>query len=162
VLEHVSSIEKAVESFTLLLKPGGYVLSTMGNRYFPEMMLHEPHYHLPGMTLLSRSIAEIYHNALFEGNYDVYDWKTRRELEAVFQDYGIEVRSVDVPPRPGILKEVKSSIKRLRQASYPSGEIRLQVMHALDDVESLTKTIENPDDFFGTAVFTIFGRLTCE
>jgi len=162
VLEHLPSIEKAVESFTLLLKPGGYVLSTMGNRYFPEMMLHEPHYHLPGMTLLSRSTAEIYYNALFAGIYDVYDWKTRRELEAVFQDYGIEVRSGDVPPRPGILKEVKSAIKRLRQASYPNEEIRLQVMHALDDVESLTKTVENPDDFFGTAVLTIFGRLTCE
>ena len=160
VLEHLRSIEKAVESFTLLLKPGGYVLSTMGNRYFPEMMLHEPHYHLPGMTLLSRSTAELYYNALYSGNYDVYDWKTRGELEAIFQKYGIEVRSVDVPLRPGILKEVKSAIKRLRRASYPNEEIKLQVMHALDDVESLTRTVEDPDDFFGTAVFTILGRLT--
>jgi len=162
VLEHLSSIEKAIESFTSLLKPGGYVLATMGNRYFPEMMLHEPHYHLPAMTVLPRSTAEVYHNSLLSGKYDVYDWKTRRELEAVFQNYGIEVRSADVPPRPEIVQEVRTAINRLRQASYPSEEIRSQVLQALDNVEVLSKTVENPDDFFGTAVFTIFGRLTYE
>ena len=43
VLEHVRSVPKAISAFAYLLKPGGYVVATMGNKFFPEYLLREPH-----------------------------------------------------------------------------------------------------------------------
>lgn len=159
VLEHVPSVKQTVAAFTLLLRPKGYVIATMPNRYYPDNMLHEPHYHLPAMTILSRLTAETYHHAMLPGDYEVYEWLTRNELVEIFQKYHFKIKHEIIPSRPEIIGVVTEAINSLRITSYPNEKIRGEVLKTLDHVESLTKLVENPDDFFGSSTFTIFGFL---
>lgn len=159
VLEHVPSIDGVASAFAQLVKPGGVVLVTVGNRFHPEMMLNEPHYGLPGMTLLPRSCAENYCRISRNEDYDVHHWPTRFELETIFEAKGFVVQKEVVPPRPEIVTKLNHAISVLRETEYPSASIQSEVLSALGSLEAFKNEVRNPEDFFGSPIITIFARM---
>ena len=152
------SIAGAVAAFDKLIKPGGVVLVTVGNRFNPGMLLCEPHYGLPGMTLLPRAFAENYCLLSQHANYDVHHWPTRRELENLFSAKGFVVQPEIIPSRPNVLAELDDAVSALRQTVYPTDVIRREVLSSLEMLEAFRFEIQSPEDFFGLPIITVIAK----
>jgi SAM-dependent methyltransferase len=63
VYEHVSDAYILISEIFRVLKPGGVVYFSAGNR----IMLNEPHYNLPFLSLIPRPLAHIYINLTGKG-----------------------------------------------------------------------------------------------
>lgn len=65
IYEHVPDSQTMVKEIFRILKPGGICYFAAGNR----VRLMEPHYRLPFLSLLPRSLAHIYMKISRKGNY---------------------------------------------------------------------------------------------
>ncbi|MCH8843327.1 MAG: class I SAM-dependent methyltransferase [SAR324 cluster bacterium] len=86
VLEHINPAKFALSKAIKSLKKNGVIYAYQGNSYSPAMVLNEPHYGLPLLTLLPRSIVV---NILMrsgriqqESNYVVNSWPRLSEIDA--------------------------------------------------------------------------------
>ena len=159
VLEHVPDIPKAIQGMAQLLKPGGYAVITVGNRYWTGHMLQDPHYNLPGITLLPPREAKAYFDAAHGGQYDVVDWPTRQDVQDYLDAAKLHFRPELVPEYPNLRQQVKATLGQLRVAKYPSEEVREQVCQAVDELERAAEDRDDYSDFFGTPMFTFIARL---
>lgn len=159
VLEHVPGIPEATKAIAELLRPGGYAVITIGNRYWVGHMLHDPHYDLPGITLLPPDRAKAYYDLARGGTYDVADWALRAEIESSLKAANLLLRPERVPRRPGLEHEVQDAFAEIRAASYPSEAIRDDVLRAVDELERTALNRPDFSDFFGTPMFTFIARL---
>ncbi|MBL4890211.1 MAG: class I SAM-dependent methyltransferase [Candidatus Lindowbacteria bacterium] len=147
VIEHLPTPDKAIANFSQLLRPGGRVILTIANRYYPDIMLCEPHYGLPGMTLLERDDAKIYHDLVRDSEYDVFNWFTRNALEKLFRRHGFEVIPEAQIKARHIRSEVFNALKALWFADYPSASIRNKVRRSVCRVGILNACVRNATDF---------------
>jgi len=65
IYEHVPNAERMMQEIRRVLKPGGICYFAAGNR----LSLMEPHYGLPFLSILPRSLAHIYMNVTGKGNF---------------------------------------------------------------------------------------------
>lgn len=65
VYEHVPNAKNLISEIFRVLKPGGFVYFSAGNR----IMLNEPHYNLPFLSILPRPIAHLYVRVCGKGDY---------------------------------------------------------------------------------------------
>lgn len=65
VYEHVADADKLIAEIFRILKPGGVVYFAAGNR----IMLNEPHYNLPLLSVLPRPLAHWYVKAAGRGSF---------------------------------------------------------------------------------------------
>jgi SAM-dependent methyltransferase len=96
VLEHVPGWPRVIERIDKALAPGGAAFVSIHNAQHPASVLSEPHYGLPGLTLLphdkARACWEQVRGAL--GNtldYEVYEWPSHASLRAAAQGLGLTV-----------------------------------------------------------------------
>jgi 2-polyprenyl-3-methyl-5-hydroxy-6-metoxy-1,4-benzoquinol methylase len=96
VLEHVPGWPRAIERIAKALTPAGAAFVSIHNGRHPASVLSEPHYGVPGLTLLphdeARACWELVRGAL--GNtldYEVYEWPTYADLRALAQGLGLAV-----------------------------------------------------------------------
>jgi len=162
VIEHVPSPENAIASMARLLRPGGVIIITVANRYFPPHMLCEPHYGMPGMILLPQDTARAYFYAARSQSesreYEVYDWPTYESLARLFAENGFRVIPQAVSERPEIRSEVRSAVAVLRSTAYPEHYIRDQIYQALDHIESIIDRVSEPSRLFGVMHHTIVAQ----
>jgi len=65
VYEHVPDAQRMFDEIWRVLKPGGFCYFSGNNR----LMLMEPHYHLPFLSLLPRPLAHLYMRITGKGDY---------------------------------------------------------------------------------------------
>jgi ubiquinone/menaquinone biosynthesis C-methylase UbiE len=65
VYEHVPNADQMMAEIYRVLKPGGVCYFAAGNK----IMLIEPHYNLPFLSLLPKPLADLYIKASGKGNY---------------------------------------------------------------------------------------------
>jgi len=65
VYEHVADADKMMSEIFRVLKPGGKVYFAAGNR----IMLNEPHYNLPFLSLIPRRLAHLYVKLMGKGDF---------------------------------------------------------------------------------------------
>lgn len=75
VIEHVEDPIHAIFNISNLLREGGILYMEIPNGCFAGFLKEDGHFRLPGITLLSRSKAEKYYSAFFDGNYSVGHYK---------------------------------------------------------------------------------------
>jgi 2-polyprenyl-3-methyl-5-hydroxy-6-metoxy-1,4-benzoquinol methylase len=132
VLEHVSDLQTAIGNLCRLLKntPEAFVYVKLRNYQHPENVLHEPHYDLPGMVLLPPEWAHKYFDYCQADrglHYEVNEWKSFFEYQALFQSFAKECSfGESVNPEPSLIPEIE------RQAKVLVTEFdRFQETHAL-------------------------------
>ena len=94
-----------------------------------------------------------------DGEYDVYEWVTRAELESIFLSSGFVIVPENAPDLDSrsVLAKVQIAITSVKEASYPTNQVRKEVLTALNHVEVLANTLDNPAAFFEPANFMIHG-----
>lgn len=102
VLEHVHDPALAIENLCSLLnkKEGAFAYINIGNFQHPSLVLNEPHYGFPGMTILPYEVALKYFELCrFKPihNYDVYYWKTFEEYKNMFKSHGYQCTLINPP-----------------------------------------------------------------
>jgi len=93
VLEHVPGWARVVERIAKALAPAGAAFISLHNSRHPTTILSEPHYGIPGLSLLPFSEAAplwarvrgALGNAL---DYDVYEWPSYTELATIARSLG--------------------------------------------------------------------------
>ncbi|HQG45816.1 MAG TPA: methyltransferase domain-containing protein, partial [bacterium] len=99
VLEHLADPNRVLQQISRALKPGGLLLVATPNRYAPSNALCDPHYGLPGLSLLPRrAIARIIAGWLRWLPADKPDFPQLLSLAAVdrlFRDSGFSWRFVN-------------------------------------------------------------------
>jgi 2-polyprenyl-3-methyl-5-hydroxy-6-metoxy-1,4-benzoquinol methylase len=93
VLEHVSNPDVTIRKICLLMKdlPRAFAFVKIWNYQYPKTVLHEPHYDLPGLTLLPYELAKDYylHCRKDSGiDYEVYHWHDHDYYQARFTASG--------------------------------------------------------------------------
>jgi 2-polyprenyl-3-methyl-5-hydroxy-6-metoxy-1,4-benzoquinol methylase len=94
VLEHVLDLRETIRKLSVLLRPGGVIYVQVGNKYSPDQLLADHHYHLAGITLLSRAQAIEYYKAatgLEEKIYGVGYWRTEDFYRRMFARFGVRL-----------------------------------------------------------------------
>lgn len=159
VLEHVPSIEGTIAVARSKLRKGGKIIIKSGNPFFPNFMLREPHYSLPGMILLDREAAAEYHAAHFDGGYDdVFYWMCKTEVEDLLNRSGFRSR-----PRRD---ETHVSLDRFDEVvsilecgtEYPSASIRQKVLNATKLLKVMRATAADPEQLFCVMNFVAVGE----
>jgi SAM-dependent methyltransferase len=158
LLEHVPSVDDLLGTVRSLLKPGGTTVIRIGNPYNPELLLREPHYGLPGMTLLDREAALEYFRSQATGEYEVYDWLCRSEVEALLRSIGFEVQPIPQERTHPISEFDRVSEQLLNSTTYPTPAIAAQVRRELRLLRILRDHLADPGDFFGPMIHTIMGK----
>ena len=94
VLEHVPGWTRVIERLGQALAPAGAAFVTLHNARHPASVLSEPHYGVPGLSLLPSSDAAVLWARAREAlgstlDYDVYEWPSYAELEAIARRLGL-------------------------------------------------------------------------
>lgn len=159
VTEHVPSVAELVAVVRPLVKPGGVVVIRAGNPFNPGLLLSEPHYGLPGMTVLSRASALRYFCARMSGDYEVFEWLQRAELEATLRRAGFTIEAA-ADERTHPASEFDRVAKVLtEETTYPDAGIEAEVKQAIRYLRLLRVHAPDPEAFFGVQIFTIVARL---
>lgn len=157
VLEHVPSIKETIVVARNLLNQNGIIVIKSGNPYHWEFMLREPHYNAPGMTLLSTTTAIEYHAALFQGEYEVFEWLSRPEIEAKLNKAGFDVEP-DHDEIDSSIEQFDSALDQLESKKYPTERIGDQVRHAVKFLRTMRSVSANADRMFCVMNYTIIAR----
>lgn len=101
VLEHVKEPELAIKNICSLLsrERKSFAFVQVGNYKHPAMVLNEPHYGFPGMTLLPYEAAlRYFNNCRLKQNqsYGVYYWKTFSEYKKIIESFGFACKLMTV------------------------------------------------------------------
>jgi cyclopropane fatty-acyl-phospholipid synthase-like methyltransferase len=161
VLEHVPSIDGVISMARTKLKKGGKMVIKSGNPYNPQFMLSEPHYGLPGMTLLDRKTAAEYFSYSHAGDYDdVFFWLTKPEVELILKKYGFKIIS-QKDATDFTLKEFDEAINLLESYTvYPSENIRQQVVNAIKFLKLMRMTSIDQEQIFCVMNFQLVAELS--
>lgn len=60
VIEHVDSFERLAKSHARLLKSEGVLFINPPNRYSLRNLVRDPHFHMPGVSIMNRKMMELY------------------------------------------------------------------------------------------------------
>lgn len=158
LLEHVPSIDRSLEVARSLLKPGAKIIIRSGNPFNPEFLLREPHYGVPGMTLLSRHSALEYLAQTRGGEYEVYEWLCRTEIEERLKNAGFAIgTNSDEMTHP--LADFDRVVKQLEEEfSYPTAAIKEEVLQGVKFLKILRNSIPNNEKFFGIMNYNIVAK----
>lgn len=93
VLEHVDDLKLTVENICALMEAdsNAFAFLSLRNSRHPPNVLHEPHYDIPGLTLLDYETARSYFAACNPGvnlDYEVRHWKSFWNYRDLFQSFG--------------------------------------------------------------------------
>ncbi|WP_185731565.1 class I SAM-dependent methyltransferase [Burkholderia glumae] len=154
VLEHVPSITETIAVARGLLHSNGIIVIKSGNPYHWEFMLREPHYNAPGMTLLSTATATEYHAALFQGEYEVFEWLSRPEIEAILNKTGFDV-DPDHDEIDSSIEQFESALVQLEAEGYPTKSIGDQVRHAVKFLRTMRSVSADAERMFCVMNYTI-------
>lgn len=158
LLEHVPSIDGLFGVVRSLLKTGGIAVIRAGNPFNPELLLREPHYGLPGMTLLARDLALEYFRSCASGEYEVFEWLGRSEIEARLRAAGFAVEAVP-QERTHPLSDFDRVAAQLMDATdYPSPRIAAEIRQRIRLLQHLREETASAADHFGVMIHTILGR----
>lgn len=159
VLEHVPTIDGTLHVARRALRDGGKVIIRSGNPYCSEFILREPHYGLPGMILLDRDAATQYHAAHFSGEYEVFEWLSKWEIEERLLDARFK-------PLP-IEDEIEYPLSLFEEAmdvvvsnNYPTPEIAGRVLTAVKLLRNMRHSAADPEALFGVLNHTIVATAT--
>ena len=83
IYEHVADARRLITQVYRVLKPGGICYFAAGNR----ITLREPHYQLPLLSILPKSLSHIYLRFSGKGNYYFETLLTYRELQRLVQGF---------------------------------------------------------------------------
>jgi len=92
VIEHVEDQSIAIRHIAQLLGPRGVVYLQVGNKFSPEQLAGDHHYHLPGITMLSRGQAIEYFSTRLKqpaSAYSVGHWREEKYYRHVFRRAGV-------------------------------------------------------------------------
>ena len=111
------------------------------------------------MTLLTRSTAQEYLAQVQGGEYEVYEWLCRPEIEERLRDAGFSV-SPDRDELTHPLSDVDRVIEHLEQQGlYPTPRVRDEVLQGVKFLKILRTRARKPEHFFGTMTYTIVGEV---
>jgi 2-polyprenyl-3-methyl-5-hydroxy-6-metoxy-1,4-benzoquinol methylase len=158
LLEHVPSIRDVLAVARSLVRAGGILVIRSGNPFNPELLLREPHYGLPGMTILPRATALEYFRACRTGEYEVFEWLHRLDIEDHLRAAGFSVEEVPQERSHPISDFDRIAAQLIDATDYPDERIAAEVRHALRVLRLLRLRAPDAEDFFGTLCFTIVGR----
>ena len=140
VLEHVESPKQAIKQICRLLKndPGAFAFIKVGNSQNIENVIHEPHYDLPGMSLLPHELAKTYYadcNTDDALEYEVYHWLSFYEYKNMFESFGKKCELYDkfVPDLSGMIHIEKES-KRIPLAFREFSEKHHLDFHLCEEI----------------------------
>ena len=115
VIEHVTNPQICAKEISRVLKNAGFLYIAAPNPISPRYLLCDPHYNLPLITILPRSIAKIYAKVLRRiENYGVNKLPTYPFLINIFKNTGIDLfyLNKDVFDKLRIPMTIKSKIKK--------------------------------------------------
>ncbi len=159
VVEHVPSVGDLVGVVRPLLKAGGVAVIRAGTPFNPEMLLREPHYGLPAMTVLSRTTALRYFGACRTGAYEVFEWLYRTEIEARLRRAGFAVEAAPQERTHSASEFDRIAALLTMETTYPDPEIEAEAKRAIRFLRLLRENALDPDELFGVMNFTIVGRV---
>ncbi len=119
VLEHVEDPMLAVKNICHLLKNNNDAFAYIKLRNFqhPENIIHEPHYDLPGMCLLSHDLAKKYYSLCKKDNnleYEVYQWMTFYDYQKMFKSFGINCKFFSkINPEISAINHIEKEAQRI-------------------------------------------------
>ncbi|QFU74692.1 class I SAM-dependent methyltransferase [Halioglobus maricola] len=96
VYEHVPDAAQMFSEICRVLKPGGFCYFSGNNR----VMLMEPHYRLPFLSLLPRPLAHLYMRMAGKGRYYHEKHLSYRDLKTLMADFELEDYSARIIESP--------------------------------------------------------------
>ncbi len=128
VYEHVPDAKKMFDEIFRVLKPGGFCYFSGNNR----MMIIEPHYRLPFLSLLPRPLAHLYIRLAGRGNYyhekHVTYWALQKLCEA-FDIFDYSARVITDPDKFGISYLLEKGTLKWRAAKFFARHIKWATPH---------------------------------
>ena len=93
LIEHVPEPQRLMEDCNRVLKKGGILYLQTPNRMSPYEIIHDSHYGLFGVSLMSYSVAKWYVTKVRKvvQNYEVYKLLSYRCLEGLFKRFDFKV-----------------------------------------------------------------------
>jgi 2-polyprenyl-3-methyl-5-hydroxy-6-metoxy-1,4-benzoquinol methylase len=158
LLEHVPSVSSLLAVVRTLLKGGGIAVIRVGNPFNPELLLREPHYGLPGMTLLPRDLALEYFRCCASGEYEVFEWLSRDEVEKQLRAAGFAVEAVPQEKTHPLSDFDRVAAQLTEATDYPTPQIAAEVRRRIRLLQRLRQEQAEAADHFGVMIHTIVGR----
>ncbi len=128
VYEHVPDASKMFAEINRVLKPGGFCYFSGNNR----VMLMEPHYKLPFLSLLPRPLAHQYMRLTGRGDYyheqHVSYWALKR-LCGSFQIHDYSAKIIDKPEKFGADYMLKPGSTKWRMANFVARNLKWATPH---------------------------------
>jgi hypothetical protein len=110
------------------------------------------------MTILPRATALEYFRACRTGEYEVFEWLHRVDIEDHLRAAGFAVEEVPQERSHPIADFDRIAAQLTDANDYPNERIAAEVRHALRILRLLRLRAPDAEDFFGTLWFTIVGR----
>ncbi len=133
VAEHVDKVEQLFQNLGALLAPGGVAYVEVPNSESVDFVRSDGHFGLFGITLLKRRDAMRYHAERFPGTaYDVGEYRSFEEYEALFERFGMQPRRIpslyhpmhEMASAPARLRALEEALAAFSAQTDLSGEIR--------------------------------------
>lgn len=98
VIEHVPNQQKHLDEIARVLKPGGIVYLATPNKYGPM----DPHYKLPLISWLPRSLAALYLKTVRSKQWDIYPvspWRIKQLTAEKFESHNLTAEIIKHPTK---------------------------------------------------------------
>ncbi len=116
VIEHVPDVPQTLKNAVQLLSPGGVLTLDIPNKDSLNIVAHDPHFDLFGLTLLEHPDAFEYFRQFFSFDYDVGEFYQLQYYQDLLRQEGCDSFLVFTPEaQPGRLREFRPLMKDLIQ-----------------------------------------------